>query len=86
MSEPPAGEQQEPASYLTAPYLTDCEPIDWAEFERWARLSPGARIQSTINAHRLAVGLMRGRLRQRFPDLTDAEITWKLLAEFERGY
>ena len=29
---------------------------------------------------------MRGRLRQRFPDLTDAEITWKLLAEFERGY
>jgi hypothetical protein len=19
-------------------YLTDCEPLDWAEYERWARL------------------------------------------------
>ena len=42
------------------PYMTDCEPIDWVEFERWSRLSPGARIQTALNAHRLAVGLIRG--------------------------
>ena len=68
------------------PYLTDFEPIDWAEYERWARLSPGARIQTAINAHRLAAGLIRGRLRRRYPHLSDAEITFKMLAEFERDY
>ena len=68
------------------PYMTDCEPIDWAEFERWARLSPGARIQTALNAHRLAVGLIRGRLRRRYPELSAAEITWKMLEELERGY
>ncbi len=68
------------------PYMTDCEPIDWVEFERWAQLSPGARIQTALNAHRLAVGLIRGRLRRRYPDLSAAEITWKMLEELERGY
>ena len=68
------------------PYLTDCEPIDWAEYERWARLSPGQRIQTMLNAHRLAFGLIRGRLRRQYPTLSDAEITMKLWAELERGY
>ena len=68
------------------PYLTDCEPIDWAEYERWARLSPGQRIQTMLNAHRLAFGLVRGRLRRQHPDLSDAEITKKMWAELGRGY
>lgn len=67
-------------------YLTDCEPIDWAEYERWARLTPGQRITTMINAHRLVFGLMRGRLRRQYPQLSDAEITRKLWAELERGY
>jgi hypothetical protein len=68
------------------PYLTDCEPIDWVEYERWARLTSGARLHTARNARRLAIGLIRGRLRRRFPSLSDAEITWKMLAELERGY
>jgi hypothetical protein len=70
----------------TDPYLTDCEPIDWAEYERWARLSPGARIQNAINAHRLAANLLRGSLRQRYPDLSDLQITRLMLAHFYRDY
>lgn len=68
------------------PYRTDCEPIDWAEYERWARLSPGQRIQAMMDARSLAIGLIRGRLRRQFPHLSTAEITWKMLAELERGY
>ena len=68
------------------PYRTDCEPIDWAEYERWARLSPGQRIMAMMNARSLAIGLIRGRLRRRYPHLSEAEITWKMLAELERGY
>jgi hypothetical protein len=74
------------AQHDAEPYLTDCEPIDWDEYERWTRLSPGARIQTAINAHRLVVGWLRGRLRRRYPDLSDAEITRKMWAELERGY
>lgn len=62
-------------------YRTDCEPIDWPEFERWMQLTPGQRLYVARNARRRALGLMRGRLRRQHPDLSDAEITWKLLAE-----
>jgi hypothetical protein len=81
MNDMPAHAQPEAESYRT-----DCEPIDWAEYERWARLSPGARVQTAINAHRLVFGLLRGRLRRQHPDLSDTEITRKLWAELERGY
>jgi hypothetical protein len=81
MNDMPAHAQPEAESYRT-----DCEPIDWAEYERWARLSPGARVQTMLNAQQLALGLIRGRLRQRYPHLTDAEITRKLWTELERGY
>lgn len=66
-------------------YLTDCEPIDWPELERWMRLTAGQRIQTMYNAHRLAAGLVRGRLRRRHPDASDAEITWMMLAEWKSG-
>ena len=60
MSTLPARAPHEPE-----PYRTDCEPIDWAEYERWAQLSSGARVQTAINAHRLVFGLLRVRLRRR---------------------
>jgi hypothetical protein len=61
------------------------EPIDWKEVERWARLSPGQRIQALLDARELAAGLIRGRLRRRYPDLDDVALNMKLLAELERG-
>ena len=68
------------------PYLTDCEPIDWEEYDRWARLSPGARVQTMLNAQQLAFGLIRGRLRRQHPDWSNVEITRKLWAELRLGY
>ena len=56
MSELPAG------SRFDEEYLTDCEPIDWPEFGRWMRFTPGQRIQTMLHAHRLAAGPVRGRL------------------------
>ena len=66
-------------------YLTDCEPIDWPELERWLRLTPGQRVQTVLNARTLAAGLIRGRLRRRYPAASDSEITWMMLAELDHG-
>lgn len=61
------------------------EPIDWKKVERWARLAPGQRIQTMLDGRELAAGLIRGRLRRRYPDLDDVTLNLKLLAELERG-
>ena len=62
------------------PYLTDCEPIDWAEYERWRAFLQVHAYRLTINAHRLAARADPVRLRRRYPHLSDAEITFKMLA------
>jgi hypothetical protein len=49
------------------------------------KLSPGQRLQAMLDARELAVGMMRGRLRSRYPDLSDQEINLKLLEEIERA-
>jgi hypothetical protein len=49
------------------------------------RLSPGQRLQAMLDARELAVGMMRGRLHSRYPDLSDQEINLKLLEEIERA-
>jgi hypothetical protein len=49
------------------------------------KLSPGQRLQAMLDARELAVGMMRGRLRSRYPDLSDQEINLKLLEEIEHA-
>ena len=46
-------------------------------------LSPGQRIQAMLDARALLVGMIRGRLRTRYPDLPDSELNLKLLEEIE---
>jgi hypothetical protein len=49
------------------------------------RLSPGGRIQVMLDARELAVGLIRGRLRRQYPDLSPRELNLKVLEELDRA-
>ena len=61
------------------------DPVDLEQMRRWGRLTPGQRIQALIDARDLAVGLIRGRLRRRYPQLSLNEINLKVLEEIERA-
>lgn len=61
------------------------DPIDEEQLRLSARLSPGQRIQRMLDARELAVGLIRGRLRRRYPDLPSRELNLKVLQEIERA-
>ena len=61
------------------------DPVDVAQIRLTARLTPGQRIQRLLDARELAVGLMRGRLRRRNPDLPLRELNLKVLEELERA-
>ena len=57
------------------------DPVDIVQMRLRASLSPAKRIQVMLDARELAVGLMRGRLSQHYPDLSDREINLKLIEE-----
>lgn len=59
--------------------------VDLEQMRLLARLSPGGRIQVMLDARELAVGLIRGRLRRQYPDLSPRELNLKVLEEIERG-
>ena len=61
------------------------DPVDLEQMRLLARLSPGGRIQVMLDARELAVGLIRGRLRRQYPDLSPRELNLKVLEEIERG-
>lgn len=60
------------------------DPLDAELVHARARLSIGQRIQSMLDAREMLVGLIRGRLRRRFPHLTPQELNLKVLQEIER--
>ncbi len=43
------------------------------------RLGAGKRVLAMVDAHELVCGLIRGRLRRRYPDLSPAEMGQMLL-------
>ena len=59
------------------------DPIDVEQMRLSAQLTPGQRIQRMLDARELAVGLIRGRLRRRHPDLSARELNLKVLEEIE---
>jgi len=61
------------------------DPVDSEQILLWSRLSPGQRIQALLDARELAVGLIRGRLRRQYPDLSLQEINMKVLEELQRA-
>jgi len=69
-----------PADVDVASLVAGLDPVDWVQLRLSARLSPGQRIRSAMEAHAFAVAGLRGTLRRRFPDLSDAELNMRVLA------
>lgn len=61
------------------------DPIDVDQIRLARGLSAGQRIQRLLHARALAVGLIRGRLRRLYPDLTTREINLKMIEEVDRA-
>jgi hypothetical protein len=47
-------------------------------------LTPGQRLQAMFAARDVIVGIIRGRLRQQYPDISEAALNLKMLEEIER--
>jgi len=61
------------------------DPIDLEQMRLRKRLSPGRRIQAMLDARELAVGLIRGRLRRQYPNLSSRALNLKVLEEITRA-
>ena len=61
------------------------DPIDLTQMRLLLRLPPHKRVRLMLEARELAVGLIRGRLRQRYPDLSSSELGLKVVEETSRG-
>jgi hypothetical protein len=61
------------------------DPVDLKHMRLMAKLAPGRRIQVMLDSRELAVGLIRGRLRRRYPRLSPREINLKVLEEIDRA-
>ena len=48
-------------------------------------LSPGQRLQAMFDARAVLVGIIRGRLRQQYPDISEADLNVMMLKEVERA-
>jgi hypothetical protein len=64
------------------PYRFDL--VDVEQLRLLSRLPPGRRLQVMLDARELAVGLIRGRLRRQYPDLSLRELNLKVLEEIDR--
>ena len=61
------------------------DPIDVDLIRIRSQMSAGQRLQAMLDAREMLVGLIRGRLRQQFPHLSDQELNLKVLEEIERA-
>jgi hypothetical protein len=61
------------------------DPVDLELVRLRGRLTPGQRILAVLDARELAVGLIRGRLRRQYPDLSTRELNMKVLEEIDRA-
>ena len=70
-------------SFTKSPHPFDA--IDIEQMRLLAGLAPGQRVQVMLEARELAVGLMRGRLCNRYPDLSPQAINLKLIEEISHA-
>jgi hypothetical protein len=61
------------------------DPPDLVQVGLLKTLPAARRVRAMLEARELAVGLIRGRLRQRFPDLSVNELNLKVLEEIDRA-
>jgi hypothetical protein len=60
-------------------FIFHFDPVDRQQIKLLGSLPPEKRICAMLDARELAVGLVRGRLRRRFPDLSEVELNLKVL-------
>ncbi len=60
------------------------EPPDWAEAARLVKLPVEKRLRAGLNVQLTVRNLVRARIERQFPHLSRAEITLKVIEEFER--
>jgi hypothetical protein len=61
------------------------DPVDREQLRLLGNLPRSRRIQVMLDARELAVGLIRGRLRRQYPDLSLRELNLKVLEEIARA-
>lgn len=61
------------------------DPVDIDLVRVRSQMSPGQRLQAMLDAREMLVGLIRGRLRQQYPHLSNQELNLKVLEEIERA-
>jgi hypothetical protein len=61
------------------------DPVDLQQMRLLGRLAPEKRVRIMLNARELAVGLIRGRLRRRYPHLSSHALNLKVLEEVARA-
>ena len=61
------------------------EAVDREQIRLLAKLPPHKRVRAMLEARELAVELIRGRLRRKFPDLPINLLNMKVLEELSRA-
>jgi hypothetical protein len=61
------------------------DSVDLDQMRLLGRLPPHRRIRVMLDARELAVGLIRGRLRRRYPNLSPNAINMRVLEEVSRA-
>jgi hypothetical protein len=61
------------------------DPVDLEQMRLLGRLPPHRRVRVMLDAQELALGLIRGRLRRRYPNLPLQAINMKVLEEVTRA-
>jgi hypothetical protein len=61
------------------------DPVDLEQMRLLGRLPTHRRVRVMLDARELAVGLIRGRLRRRYPEMPLSAINLKLLEEISRA-
>jgi hypothetical protein len=60
------------------------DPVNLKQMLVLGQIPPARRVRAMLDARELAVGLIRGRLRQQYPHLSFREINLKVLEELSR--
>jgi hypothetical protein len=62
------------------------DPLDKYQIGLLRKLTPSQRIQRMLDGRELVVGLIRGRLSARYPDLPLDELNLKVLEALRRAH
>lgn len=59
-------------------------PLDYDQIRRLGSMSPEQRIYNMLEAQEFSMNIIRGRLRRRYPNLSQREINLKVFEEIDR--